>query len=157
MTCHGRCFLYEDFLLLEYRKIKRPFPPAAYPHPHIVPLWPPRWCWVCPHAPRRTLLSGRAPEHTRGPLRHWEPSPLPGPREVSRWPAPQGPDRPTCTRALRGYRLIGNDRARPAQTPPKEYGCISRFESCGDHFTLTLDYRAKRLQLTPMLSGRRGD
>ena len=26
-----------------------------------------------------------------------------------------------------------------------------------EHFTLTLDYRAKRLQLTPALSGRRGD
>ena len=25
-----------------------------------------------------------------------------------------------------------------------------------EHFTLTLDYRAKRLQLTPALSGRRG-
>jgi hypothetical protein len=67
------------------------------------------------------------------------------------------PRRPTCTGALQGYRLVGNDRARPAQTPPKGHGCISRFESCGDHFTLTLDYRAKRLQLTPMLSGRRGD
>ena len=26
-----------------------------------------------------------------------------------------------------------------------------------EHFTLTLDYRTKRLQLTPALSGRRGD
>ena len=64
--------------------------------------------------------------------------------------------RVTCTGALRGYRMVCNDKARPGQTPPKGYGCISRFESCGDHFTLTLDYRAQRLQLTPMLSGRRG-
>jgi hypothetical protein len=37
--------------------------------------------------------------------------------------------RVTCTGALRGYRLVCNDRARPIQTPPKGYGCFSQFES----------------------------
>jgi hypothetical protein len=37
--------------------------------------------------------------------------------------------RVTCTGALRGYRLVCNDRVRPAQTPPKGYGCFSQFEN----------------------------
>lgn len=35
----------------------------------------------------------------------------------------------TCTGALQGYRLVCNDRVRPIQTLPKEYGCFSQFES----------------------------
>jgi len=35
----------------------------------------------------------------------------------------------TCIGALQGYRLVCNDRARPAQIPPKGYGCYSQFES----------------------------
>ena len=41
--------------------------------------------------------------------------------------------RVTCTGALQGYRLVCNDRARPAQTPPKGYGCCSQFESYDAH------------------------
>jgi hypothetical protein len=41
--------------------------------------------------------------------------------------------RVTCTGALRGYRLVCNDRVRPAQTPPKGYGCFSQFESYDAH------------------------
>ena len=41
--------------------------------------------------------------------------------------------RVTCTGALRGYRLVCNDRARPVQTPPKGYGCFSQFESYDAH------------------------
>ena len=41
--------------------------------------------------------------------------------------------RVTCTGALQGYRLVCNDRARPAQTPPKGYGCSSQFESYNAH------------------------
>ena len=41
--------------------------------------------------------------------------------------------RVTCTGALRGYRLICNDRARPVQPPPKGYGCFSQFESYDAH------------------------
>ena len=41
--------------------------------------------------------------------------------------------RVTCTGALRGYRLVCNDRARPVQAPPKGYSCFSQFESYGDH------------------------
>jgi len=41
--------------------------------------------------------------------------------------------RVTCTGALQGYRLVCNDRARSAQTPPKGYGCCSQFESYGAH------------------------
>jgi hypothetical protein len=41
--------------------------------------------------------------------------------------------RVTCTGALRGYRLVCNDRARPIQTPPKGYGCFSQFESYDAH------------------------
>jgi len=41
--------------------------------------------------------------------------------------------RVTCTGALQGYRLVCNDRARPAQTPPKGYGCSSQFESYDAH------------------------
>ncbi len=39
----------------------------------------------------------------------------------------------TCTGALQGYRLVCNDRARPAQTPPKGYEYFSQFESYGAH------------------------
>jgi hypothetical protein len=39
----------------------------------------------------------------------------------------------TCTGALRGYRLVCNDRAHPTQTPPKGYGCFSQFESYDAH------------------------
>jgi hypothetical protein len=41
--------------------------------------------------------------------------------------------RVTCTGALRGYRLVCNDRAHPAQTPPKGYGCFSQFEIYDAH------------------------
>ena len=41
--------------------------------------------------------------------------------------------RVTCTGALQGYRLVCNDRVRPAQIPPKEYGCFSQFESYANH------------------------
>jgi hypothetical protein len=41
--------------------------------------------------------------------------------------------RVTCTGALQGYRLVCNDRVRLAQSPPKEYGCFSQFESCANH------------------------
>ena len=41
--------------------------------------------------------------------------------------------RVTCTGALRGYRLVCNDRVRPAQTPPKGYSCFSQFESYDAH------------------------
>jgi len=41
--------------------------------------------------------------------------------------------RVTCTGALQGYRLVCNDRVRPAQIPPKEYGCFSQFESYASH------------------------
>ena len=41
--------------------------------------------------------------------------------------------RVTCTGALQGYRLVCNDRARPAQTPPKGYGCGSQFERYDAH------------------------
>jgi hypothetical protein len=41
--------------------------------------------------------------------------------------------RVTCTGALRGYRLVCNDRARPVQTPLKGYGCFSQFESYDAH------------------------
>ena len=41
--------------------------------------------------------------------------------------------RVTCTGALQGYRLVCNDRAHLAQTPPKGYGCFSQFESYSDH------------------------
>ena len=37
--------------------------------------------------------------------------------------------RVTCTGALRGYRLVCIDRARPVQALPKGYGCFSQFES----------------------------
>jgi hypothetical protein len=41
--------------------------------------------------------------------------------------------RVTCTGALRGYRLVCNDSARPAQLLPQGYGYFSQFESYGDH------------------------
>ena len=41
--------------------------------------------------------------------------------------------RVTCTGALRGYRLVCNDRAHPVQTSPKWYGCFSQFESYDAH------------------------
>jgi hypothetical protein len=41
--------------------------------------------------------------------------------------------RVTCTGALQGYRLVCNDRARPAQSPPKRYDCFSQFESYTNH------------------------
>jgi hypothetical protein len=41
--------------------------------------------------------------------------------------------RVTCTGALQGYRLVCNDSARPAQIPPKEYGCFSQFENYVNH------------------------
>ena len=39
----------------------------------------------------------------------------------------------TCTGALQGYRLVCNDRVRPVQSPPKEHGCFSQFESYPNH------------------------
>src|SRR5262249_48610261 len=60
MTCHGRCFLYEDFLLLEYRKIKRPFPLAACTHPIPCPLVPFPLVLGSARTPR-AARSGRAP------------------------------------------------------------------------------------------------
>jgi hypothetical protein len=41
--------------------------------------------------------------------------------------------RVTCTGALQGYRLVCNDRVRPVQIPPKEYGCFSQFENYINH------------------------
>jgi hypothetical protein len=41
--------------------------------------------------------------------------------------------RVTCTGALRGYRLVCIDRARPVQTPPKGYSCLFQFESYDAH------------------------
>ena len=41
--------------------------------------------------------------------------------------------RVTCAGALQGYRLVCNDRVRPAQIPPKAYGCFSQFESYANH------------------------
>jgi hypothetical protein len=41
--------------------------------------------------------------------------------------------RVTCTGALQGYRLVCNDRVRPVQIPPKEYGCFSQFENYANH------------------------
>jgi hypothetical protein len=41
--------------------------------------------------------------------------------------------RVTCTGALQGYRLVCNDRARPAQLPPQGYGYNSQFESYTNH------------------------
>jgi hypothetical protein len=41
--------------------------------------------------------------------------------------------RVTCTGALQGYRLVCNDRARPAQLSPKGSGCFSQFESYTNH------------------------
>jgi hypothetical protein len=41
--------------------------------------------------------------------------------------------RVTCTGALQGYRLVCNDRVRPAPIPPKGSGCFSQFESYTNH------------------------
>jgi hypothetical protein len=41
--------------------------------------------------------------------------------------------RVTGTGALQGYRLVCNHRVRPAQLPPKEYGCFSQFENYANH------------------------
>ena len=41
--------------------------------------------------------------------------------------------RVTCTGAMQGYRLVCNDRARPAQLSPKGSGCFSQFESYANH------------------------
>ena len=41
--------------------------------------------------------------------------------------------RVTCTGALQGYRLICNDRTRPAQLPPQGYGYNSQIESYTHH------------------------
>jgi hypothetical protein len=41
--------------------------------------------------------------------------------------------RVTCTGALQGYRLVCNDRARPAQLSPKGSGCFSQSESYANH------------------------
>ena len=41
--------------------------------------------------------------------------------------------RATCTGALQGYRLVCNDRARPAQLSPQGYDCFSQFESYDAH------------------------
>ena len=42
--------------------------------------------------------------------------------------------RVTCTGALGGYRLVCNDRGRPAQTPPVGYGYFSHFESYSNRY-----------------------